>query len=269
MPERINMLKTILDEMESGFVILKMIFGDELLPDDFSIVEVNTPFEEITGISLKEFVGINYSANEKDLNFMGYDWPEEYRSLAVEHKFRNREKYFEGSQTYLRIRTFIPQRGYLVIIVTDITPLRKVEKETGMEEYRLRSLVENCRDGFLFFTPDEKITSASTNIREIIGYSEEELKIIPDLGFLKVEDRLTLTQTLHQVLVHPRIASEIEFQVIQKDGSRPWFEGTFHNLLQAKGVNSIVLKLKEITKRKNEEIEFYHIATRLLRNYPI
>jgi uncharacterized radical SAM superfamily Fe-S cluster-containing enzyme len=76
-------------------------------------------------------------------------------------------------------------------------------------------------------------------------------------------------EAIHHVLIHPRIASEIEFQVIQKDGLRLWFEGTFHNMLQAKGISAIVLKLKEITRRKNEEFEFYQITSRLLSNYPI
>jgi PAS domain S-box-containing protein len=266
---RIKMLKTILDEIESGFIILKMIFENKMLPDDFTIVEVNVPFEEIAGIVLQEYVGMNYSTINQDLKFLGFDWLEEYGSLAVDQKFRNREKYMEERRVYLRIRTFIPQPGYLVIIVSDITPIRKVEKDTRIDEQKFKSLLENSKDGFLFFSAEEKITSASANIPEVLGYTEEELKMSPELAFLRSEDRRTVRDTIRHVLIHPRIASEIEFRVIQKDGTKLWFEGTFHNMLQAKGVNSIVLKLKEITRRKNEELEFYQIASRLLSNYPI
>jgi len=266
---RLKMFKTIFDEIESGFLILKMIFEDKMLPVDFTILDVNVPFEEITGIPLQEFVGKNHSKIKKDLKFLGFDWLEEYGSLAVDQKFRNREKYLEEHRAYLRIRTFIPQPGYLVIIVSDVTPIRRVEKETKIEEQMYRSLLENCKDGFLLFSPDKCIISASANIPEVLGYSVEELKLSQELSFLHVEDRRMVGETIRDVLIHPRIASELEFQVIQKDGTKRWFEGTFHNMLQAKGVNSIVLKLKEITRRKNEEFEFYHIASRLLSNYPI
>ncbi|TRZ74457.1 MAG: PAS domain S-box protein [Bacteroidetes bacterium] len=269
MPGRINMLKTILDEIESGFIILKMIFDKKTLPHDFSIIEVNVPFEEISGIMLQEFVGMNHSMVNKDLQFLGFDWLEEYASLAVDQKFRNREKYLEQNRVYLRVRTFIPQPGYLVIIVSDITPIRRVETDTRMDVQRFRSLLENCNEGFLFFSVDQIITSASTNIPEVLGYTEEELKLSPELVFLPSEDKGKVRDAIQHVLIFPRIAFELEIQVIQKDGTRLWFEGTFHNMLQAKGVNSIVLKLKEITRRKNEEFEFYHIASRLLSNYPI
>lgn len=269
MSGRIRMFKTIFDEIESGFIILKMIFEDKMLPVDFIIVDVNVPFEEISGISLQEFVGRSHSKIKKDLKFLGFDWLEEYAFLAVDQKFRNREKYLEEHRAYLRIRTFIPQLGYLVIIVSDITPIRRVEKDTKIEEQMFRSLLENCKDGFLFFSPDESIISASANIPEVLGYTEEELKMSQELSFLHIEDRRKVNEAIRDVLIHPRIASELEFQVIQKDGTKMWFEGTFHNMLQAKGVNSIVLKLKEITRRKNEEFEFYHIASRLLSNYPI
>lgn len=263
------MLNTILDEIENGFIILKMIFENKMLPDDFTIVHVNVPFEEISGISMQECVGMNNSEIKQDLNFLGFNWLEEYGSLTVDQKFRNREKYLERHRVYLRIRTFIPKPGYLVIIVSDITQIRRIEKDTGINELRFRYLLENCKDGFLFFSADEKITSASANIPEVLGYTEEELKLSTELDFLRFEDRQMVREAIHDVLIHPRIAFELEFQVIQKEGTMLWFEGTFHNMLQAKGVNSIVLKLKEITRRKNEEFEFYQIASRLLSNYPI
>jgi len=269
MSGRVDMLKTILDEMENGFIILKMIFGRKIIPDDFTIFEVNVPFEEITGIPLHDFIGLKRTAIKKDLNFLGFDWLEEYAALSADHKFRNREKYIEARSAYLRVRTFIPQPGYLVIIVSDITPVRKVEKDKETDEHRFRSILENCNEGFLFFSPDEKITSASSNIQEMLGLAENELKQFTGLSFLREEDRQQIREAIRHVLIHPRLASDCDLQIIRKDGTRMWFEGTLHNMLQAKGVNSIVLKLKDITRRKNEESEFYQVASRLLSNYPI
>ncbi len=266
---RIKMLNAILDEIDTGFIILKMIFESRKLPHDFTIFHVNVPFEEITGTSLHEFVGMNYSMIKKDLKFLGFDWLDEYRSLFVDQKLRNREMDIEQRQTHLRVRSFIPQPGFLVIIVSEITSIGAGDKNLGLNDQRFRSLLENCRDGFLFFSPDKVITSGNANIREILGYTEEELKLMPDLDFFRDEDKQKVKDAIHQVLIHPRIAVELELQVIQKDGTKLWFEGTFHNMLLATGVNSIVLKLKEITRRKNGEIEFHHTVSRLLSNYPL
>jgi len=264
-----KILNAILDEIDTGFVILKMIFENRILPNDFTLTYVNVPFEVITNTSIHEFVGMNYSMINANLKFLGFDWLEEYVSLTTDQKLRNREIYLEQHQLHFRIRSFIPQPGFLVIIVSDITSIRLGEKDLEVNDLKFKSLLENCNDGFLFFSPDKLVTSASTNIPLIIGYTEEELKLLPDLDFLRNEDRQKVGEAIHQVLIHPRIAVELELQVIQKDGSLLWFEGTFHNMLQAKGLNSIVLKLKEITRRKNEEIEFYHTASRLLSNYTI
>jgi PAS domain S-box-containing protein len=266
---RIKILNAILDEIDTGFIILKMIFEKKALPDDFTIVHVNVPFEEITGTSIHDFVGMNYSRIKQDLQFLEFDWLEEYGSLSAGQKLRNREIYMEKRQLHFRIRSFIPQPGFLVIIVSDTTSIRIGEKNLEMNEQKIRSLLENCKEGFLFFSPDKVIVSASTNIQDILGYSEEDLKLQPDLDFLRKEDRKKMKEAIHQVLIYPRIAVELELPVIKKDGAQLWFEGTLHNMLQAKGVNSIVLKLKEITRRKNEEIEFYQTTSRLLSNYPI
>jgi PAS domain S-box-containing protein len=102
-----------------------------------------------------------------------------------------------------------------------------------------------------------------------LGYSEEELKSLTDLEFLKNEDKQKIREAIRHILINPRIAGDIEFEVIKKDMTRSWFEGTLHNMLLAKGVNSIVLKIKEITRRKEEEISFFRTATRLLSDYPI
>jgi PAS domain S-box-containing protein len=263
------MLNTVLDEIDSGFIILKMAFGKKAIPEDFTILEVNVPFEEITGVQLHHCIGSNYSSIDEDLDFLGFNWVEEYESLVGEKKFRNREKYLEAQSVYLRIRTFIPQAGYLAVIVSDITSVKRVEMESGSDEKRLLLLLENCSDGFLFFTSDEKITSVSSNVSQLFDLNPEDLKGTSEFSFLRNHDGQLMKDCIRQVLIHPRIASELEFQVEKKDGTRYWFEGTFHNMLQAKGVNSIVLIFKEITRRKMEELEFYQIASQLLSNYPI
>jgi PAS domain S-box-containing protein len=130
-------------------------------------------------------------------------------------------------------------------------------------------LLEKCADGFLFFSANEMILSASANIQDILGYSEEELKSLTDMEFLKNEDKQKVRDAIRHILMNPRIAGDIEFEVIKKDMTRSWFEGTLHNMLLAKGVNSIVLKIKEITRRKEEEISFFRNTSRLLSDYPI
>lgn len=269
MPGRISMIKTILDEIESGFIVLKTISENKTVLHDFTIVAVNVPFEDISGFALQEFVGKNYSLINGQVMFLGIDLLEEYGSLALDKKFRHRERFLEDRRVYLRIRSFVPQPDYLVIIISDITQLRTVEKTSMTEEQKFRAILENCREGVLFFSVDQSVQSAGANIAEVLGFTEQELKQTSDFTFLRPEDRLKLKEAIKHVLVHPRISSELEFQVIQKDGTRLWFEGTLHNMLQAKGVNSIVFKMKEITRRKNEELEFYQIATQLLNNYPI
>jgi PAS domain S-box-containing protein len=147
--------------------------------------------------------------------------------------------------------------------------MKSVEKDSGSNDVKFRTLLEKCSDGFLFFSANEMILSASANIQEIFGYSEEELKSLTDMEFLKNEDKQKIRDAIRNILINPRIAGDIEFEVIKKDMTRSWFEGTLHNMLLAKGVNSIVLKIKEITRRKEEEISFFRTATRLLNDYPI
>ena len=269
MPGRIGMLKSILDEIDSGFILIKIVYGEKMFPVDYTIAAVNVAFEDISGIALHDFVGKKNSMIKRELMFLGFDWLEEYTALAPDQKFRNRERFLEQRRVHLRIRTFVPQTGYLVIILSDITQIRRTEKDSGMEEQRFRSLLENCNEGFLFFSVEQTITSASKNITQVLGYTEEELKQSTELSFLRIEDRIKMKEAITNALIHPRIASELEFQVMQKDGRRLSFEGTLHNMLQSIGVNSIVLKMKEITRRKNEELEFYQITSRLLSTYPI
>jgi PAS domain S-box-containing protein len=269
MSGKIKILNSILDEIDNGFIVLKMVFGEKMVPEDFTIVHVNVPFEEITGISFHDYTGINASKIDKDLTFLGFDWKEEYSLLAAEQKFRHRDKYLIPNEIHLRIKTFIPQTGFLVMILSDISSMKSVEKDSGSNDVKFRTLLEKCADGFLFFSANEMILSASANIQDILGYSEEELKSLTDMEFLKNEDKQKVRDAIRHILMNPRIAGDIEFEVIKKDMTRSWFEGTLHNMLLAKGVNSIVLKIKEITRRKEEEISFFRNTSRLLSDYPI
>ncbi|MBZ2164575.1 PAS domain S-box protein [Methanobacterium spitsbergense] len=117
--------RTLYSSMTEGLAFHKLIYDDSYDPVDYEIVDVNSAYEEILGISRKEILGKKASA------IYGTDkapYLEIYYEVAQKGNPTHFETYFEPMDKHFSISVFSPSIGTFATIFEDITE-RKIAEE--------------------------------------------------------------------------------------------------------------------------------------------
>ena len=135
----------------------------------------------------------------------------------------------------------------------DITQRKKAEQALKENEETLRNIIENSTNLFYSHTPDHSLTYLSPQVKDILGYSEEEAMTnwtefvsdnpINEIGF---KNTVKAIQTGERQPVY-------ELELVRKDGRKIWVEVREAPLLENGNVISIVGSLNDITEKKQAE----------------
>ncbi len=137
----------------------------------------------------------------------------------------------------------------VVLVVREITDLKKAYLELERSESRFRSLFHNVPVGLYTTTPDGRIVNFNPRSSEILGYSVDELKRknVRDLYVDPEEREVWLREILTRKYV------ERELRLKRKDGSVVWIRDTARLREEKDGRIFIEGSIQDITELKNLE----------------
>lgn len=152
----------------------------------------------------------------------------------------------------------------LLSFMQDVTQRKKAEETLRESEKRFRMIVENVHEVICTTDMNLKITYMSPSCYPLSGYTPEELSTLSMEKFMTPE---TLAETVR--VVTQEIERElngkntgkytsrtIEQEIIRKDGSTFWLEGTGSFIRDEQGkATGILLAGRDITERKKAEAE--------------
>lgn len=124
------------------------------------------------------------------------------------------------------------------IIFTDITDLRIQEARLVESEQRFRMMADNIQDG-LFIVENEKIVFSNRRIKEITGYSSDEIagmglhgtlapddvQAIADSGIVPLTDKERIEEIFKSVRPDAPAPGEFKIWIRRKDGIRRHIQG--------------------------------------------
>ena len=173
-----------------------------------------------------------------------------------------------GGET-TRERMIAVQGFFFVASMTAMTlSATLVERKTAeytiqRSEKRFRALVENSADSVTLLGADGSILYEDPTVTRLTGYSAEER--LGKNGFSNVhpDDMQSVRAIFGQVLAHPSDPITTQFRAIRKDGSLWWTEATATNMIEDPNVQSVVINYRDITLRKQAEIELQESEKRL------
>jgi PAS domain S-box-containing protein len=228
--ERFRMMA---DNVQDGLIIL----------ENGKIIYANKRIAEITGYSIKELwtikpiaiIAPEYRENAEEHRRALETHPDKPRGLQTCIIRKDGERRF----VYSRVSgARHHDRFYNFVVFTDMTELRARETRIAESEERFRMMADNIQDG-LIIVENEKIVFSNRRIKEITGYTTEEIarqgldgtlqtddiQEIVDSRIVPVKEKCQLQEVFHSVRPDSPEPCEFRIWIRRKDDQRRYIHG--------------------------------------------
>ena len=161
-------------------------------------------------------------------------------------------------------RMLLTSGAMLVLIVLAAWGLARRERALAQNWKRYQAMIEHSSDALVLTRPDEGgIIYASPAIERLLGYTMEDLRGREALEFFHPDSRDATLRQRAELMESPGKLSVDEARLRHKDGSYRWIEITRENLLNEPSVRAVVANLRDISERKQAEVERARLERRL------
>ncbi|MEM2925371.1 MAG: PAS domain S-box protein, partial [Methanocellales archaeon] len=234
------------------------------LDESGKIVLYNDAAEKIFGYRRDEVLHTNIEENGEVKFYADLETARRVMKMlreSEEGKVTNLEvkgKTKYGKELYLSISASLikDQDGKIagsIGIAKDITDKKLAEQALRESERRYRELFENARDAIFTLDLNGFITSINEAGARISGYTREELIGMNISKLLPLTELERAREELQKVAVGKQQLTELEFEIIRKDGSRAIIELTSHPNFEGERITSVHCIARDITERKQLE----------------
>ena len=132
-------------------------------------------------------------------------------------------------------------------------PPEKAGLNIKMSEEIFRTLIEKSTDAIQLVTPEGKIIYTSQSIKNVLGYTPEELEGLGIGPFMHPDDLGYFLENFQTLLKSPGGQINLQYRVKHKDGSWAWVETIGVNHMDTPNIHALVGNFRNITDRKIAE----------------
>jgi PAS domain S-box-containing protein len=139
---------------------------------------------------------------------------------------------------------------------------QKVRERTAdveKNEKKFRTLIESSHDGIGMLNERGEIIYATASTKKIDGFSLDEIAGRIGMGHVHPEDMPHVVRLMEEVFKNPGKPVYSQHRIQHKDGHWVWTEGTMTNFLHEPAVNALVVNFRDITARKEAELEIMNL----------
>jgi PAS domain S-box-containing protein len=248
----------------------------EFAPDGFylndiegNLIDGNKVAEEITGFSKEELVGENFL----QLGLLSEDYLPKAAELLAKNAaglptgpdqfVLNRKDGTEVSVEIVTLPLLLGGENVVLGIARDVSARKKAEGALEESEKRYRTLAENASDVIWMMDMNLKMTYVSPSVERNSGYTPEEF-MAKGLQELMTPESLEIAMQMFREELEreseedrdPARSRILELEMIAKDGTSAWTEGSVTFIRDANGrVIGILGASRDISERKQAENE--------------
>jgi len=118
--------KTLFHNMIDGWALHEIILNDAGEPIDYVFLDVNNPFETLTGLKRENIIGRRVKVVLPETEDY---WIKRYGEVALNNTIDEFEEYSRDLNKTFRVRAFSPQKNQFVTIFVDITEQKKLDAD--------------------------------------------------------------------------------------------------------------------------------------------
>ncbi len=274
--------RLLFDRMMNGFALHEIICDSDGKPVDYRFLDVNSGFEEMTGLRAADVIG---KTAREVINGIEDFWIDTYGMVALTGKHTSFDSYSVPLKKYYHVTAYAPMRGQFAAIFEDITERVKLQNElTGinaeLEAYagelqsalneleqkndelsraneqllagkvRYRSIVQNTHGGLMIIDDNYTITYVNREMLNITGYTRDELV---DSDFLKIIDSRFRDDVAAQYRRRQSGYGELpvyETAIITSDGKQKDCEFRVTVFRDESGIMNSVIQVLDITRTR-------------------
>lgn len=135
----------------------------------------------------------------------------------------------------------------------DVTERFIAEQALRDSEQKFRTLIENNKDVIALTAPDGSISYMSPSIKDMLGYTPEELLGTPAINIMHPDEIQFNLGQLSSLLENPGSSVFKIMRLLHKNGEWRWIEATTTNHLDSPTINGLVSNFRDVTERKKAE----------------
>nr|MDA3814239.1 PAS domain-containing protein [Candidatus Cloacimonadota bacterium] len=218
-------------------------------------LDANSAASKITGYSKEELLMMNLIdlTAPESLEITG-----DHFNKTVNEGFASGEIAFirkDGSKGFWTVDTVKLSKDRFLGFVVDVTERRQAEEAIKESEEKLRNIFENSTNLFYSHTPDNLITYTSPQVKNILGYTQEEAMIKwTELTSDNPRNEIGLKHTARTIETGKQQPT-YELELVKKSGEKVCVEVREAPVVKDGKTVSIVGALTDITERKQKERE--------------
>ena len=162
-------LRTLFNEMLTGFALHDIICDDEGKPVDYRFVAVNRAFEEMTGLLATDLVGKRV---REVLPTTEAIWIERYGHVALTGEPASFESFSAALNKTYEVRAFRTRPGQFGVMTLDVSARRSAERDLASERALLRRVIDTIPDLIFFKDADGRYMGCNKAFEAFAGRSE-------------------------------------------------------------------------------------------------
>ena len=252
--------RALFENQLNGLAYCKIVVDENNRPVDYIFLEINTAFEEHTGLKKKDVLGRRITEIIPGFEKSTFDFIGVHGRVALTAEAVRFEQYQEGLQRWYSVFVYSPKEGYFVSIFSDITERKQHENEIKELGLRSQRILNAAGEGIYGLNVDGQITFINPAAAKMLGYENQELigKIShdtfhhtrPDGSPYKGEDS-PIYKSFRDGIPHHQDRDIF----IRKDGTTIPVEYTSSPIIDSDKVIGGVVALRDITERTRVEAE--------------
>ena len=139
----------------------------------------------------------------------------------------------------------------------------RMEQELKASESRLRAIIEHAIDLVVILDPSGQVTYASPAASRTLGYTPGERIGRSAADLIHPEDQAIYKTSITELMQTPGGSRTVEIRVRHKDGTHRLMEAISNNALDVPGVQGIVVNARDITERRQAELDRQSMETKV------